>query len=98
MEKRLKLKKFKLKSKNPNTPKDKKLDFNIWYDKKRALIVKIAYKRLGDWEYRLKKLISDFFIKIISAYPSIFESWTSNQSPQIPILMTYSNKILHLKI
>ena len=24
-----------------------------------------------------KKLISDFFIKIISAYPSIFEPWTS---------------------
>ena len=53
---KIEVEKFKLKSKNPNTPKDKKLDFDIWYDKKRALIVKIAYKRLGDWEYRLKKV------------------------------------------
>jgi len=53
---KIEVEKFKLKSKNPNTPKDKKLDFDVWYDKKRALIVKIAYKRLGDWEYRLKKV------------------------------------------
>ena len=36
--------------------KDKRLDFEIWYDKKRAMIVKIRYKRLGTWEYRLKKV------------------------------------------
>ena len=48
--------KFKLKSTDENLPKDKRLDFEIWYDKKRAMIVKIRYKRLGTWEYRLKKV------------------------------------------
>ena len=45
---------YKLKSKNENLPKDKKLDFDIWLDKKSKLIIKVAYKRMGDWEYRLK--------------------------------------------
>ena len=45
---------FKLKSKNKDLPKDKKLDFDIWLDKKNNLIVKVAYKRMGKWEYRLK--------------------------------------------
>ena len=45
---------YKLKSKDDNLPKDKKLDFDIWVDKKSNLIIKIAYKRMGDWEYRLK--------------------------------------------
>ena len=48
--------KFRLKSTDENLPKDKRLDFEIWYDKKRAMIVKIRYKRLGTWEYRLKKV------------------------------------------
>ena len=48
--------KFRLKSIDENLPKDKRLDFEIWYDKKRAMIVKIRYKRLGTWEYRLKKV------------------------------------------
>ena len=54
--KKLNVEKFKLKSTNQNLSKDKKLDFNIWYDKKRALVVKIEYKRLGTWEYRLKTI------------------------------------------
>ena len=35
-------------------PKDKRLDFNIWYDKDKSLILRISYSRLGNWEYRLK--------------------------------------------
>ena len=45
---------YKLRSKDDNLPKDKKLDFDIWLDKKSNLIIKVAYKRMGNWEYRLK--------------------------------------------
>ena len=45
---------YKLKSKNENMSDDKKLNFDIWLDKKNNLILKVAYKRMGDWEYRLK--------------------------------------------
>ncbi len=45
---------YKLKSKNQNLPDDKKLDFDIWLDKKNNLILKIAYTKMGKWEYRLK--------------------------------------------
>ena len=45
---------YKLKSKDDNLPDDKKLDFDIWLDKESNLIVKVAYKRMGNWEYRLK--------------------------------------------
>ena len=45
---------FKLKSKNQDLPNDKKLDFDIWLDKKNNLILKIAYTKMGKWEYRLK--------------------------------------------
>ncbi len=45
---------FKLKSKNKNLPKEKKLNFDIWLDPRKGLIVKIAYERMGKWEYRLK--------------------------------------------
>jgi len=45
---------FKLTSKDMTTPKDKRLNFDIWYDRKNAMIVKVAYKRMGNWEYRLK--------------------------------------------
>ncbi len=48
--------KFTLKSKNLNLPQDKKLDFEIWYDPKQNLILKVAYNRLGKWEYILKKI------------------------------------------
>ena len=55
-ENEINVEKFRLKSTDENLPKDKRLDFEIWYDKKRAMIVKIRYKRLGTWEYRLKKV------------------------------------------
>jgi len=45
---------YKLKSKDDNLPDDKKLDFDIWLDKENNLIIKVAYKRMGNWEYRLK--------------------------------------------
>jgi hypothetical protein len=45
---------FKLTSKNENLPKEKKLNFDIWLDPEKGLIVKIAYERIGKWEYRLK--------------------------------------------
>ena len=45
---------FKLNSKNMSLPKDKRLDFDIWFDKKSSLIVKVSYSRMGNWEYRLK--------------------------------------------
>ena len=45
---------FKLKSKNENLSKEKKLNFDIWLDPRKGLIVKIAYERMGKWEYRLK--------------------------------------------
>jgi hypothetical protein len=45
---------FKLESKNQSLPDDKKLNFDIWLDKKTGLIVKVKYSRMGEWEYRLK--------------------------------------------
>ena len=46
---------FKLTSKDMSLPKDKRLNFDIWFDKKNALILKVAYSRMGKWEYRVKK-------------------------------------------
>ena len=45
---------FKLRSKDMNLPKDKRLDFDIWYNHQSSMILKIAYSRMGDWEYHLK--------------------------------------------
>ena len=45
---------FKLKSKDTSLPKDKRLDFDIWYDKKNSIIIRVSYSRMGNWEYRLK--------------------------------------------
>jgi len=45
---------FKLTSKDMTIPKDKRLNFDIWFDKKNALILKVAYSRMGNWEYRVK--------------------------------------------
>ena len=38
---------FKLTSKDMSIPKDKRLNFDIWFDKKNALILKVAYSRYG---------------------------------------------------
>ncbi len=45
---------FKLTSKDMSIPKDKRLNFDIWFDKKNALIMKVTYSRMGNWEYRVK--------------------------------------------
>ena len=47
---------FKLTSKDMSLPEDKKLNFDIWLDKKTSVIVKVTYERMGNWEYRLKNL------------------------------------------
>ena len=46
---------FKLNSKDMSLPKDKRLNFDIWYDKKSSMIIRVSYSRMGNWEYRLKK-------------------------------------------
>ena len=45
---------FTLKSIDNSLPKDKKLDFNIWYEEETAQIIRVSYSRMGNWEYRLK--------------------------------------------
>ena len=47
---------FKLKSTDESLPDDKKLNFDIWLDSQKGLIVKIAYERMGKWEYKLKNV------------------------------------------
>ena len=37
-------------------PKEKRLDFDIWYDEENSIIVKVTYSRMGNWEYRLKSV------------------------------------------
>ena len=46
---------FELTSKDMSIPKNKRLNFDIWFNKKNALIMKVTYSRMGDWEYRVKK-------------------------------------------
>ena len=45
---------FKLNSKDMSLPKNKRLDFDIWLDKKNSMIIRVSYSRMGNWEYRLK--------------------------------------------
>ena len=45
---------FILKSKDATLPKNKRLNFNIWYDPEESRIIKVSYSRMGDWEYRFK--------------------------------------------
>ena len=45
---------FKLNSKDMSLSEDKRLDFDIWFDKKNSMIIKVSYSRMGNWEYRLK--------------------------------------------
>ena len=35
-------------------PKDKRLNFDVWFNKESALILKVTYSRMGNWEYRVK--------------------------------------------
>ena len=45
---------YKLKSTNQDLPDNKKLDFDIWINKKDNLKLKVLYHRIGKWEYRVK--------------------------------------------
>ncbi len=45
---------FTLKSKDMSVPKEKRLDFDIWYDRKNLRILKVSYSRMGNWEYKVK--------------------------------------------
>ena len=45
---------YKILSKDEGLPDNKKLNFDIWLDKKTGLILKVKYSKMGDWEYRLK--------------------------------------------
>tara|TARA_B100001173_G_scaffold285233_1_gene272045 strand:- start:1854 stop:2534 length:681 start_codon:yes stop_codon:yes gene_type:complete len=45
---------FKLKSIDESLPDDKKLNFDIWYNPKNNLIIKVSYSNMGNWEYSLK--------------------------------------------
>ena len=45
---------FKLKSKDDTLSDDKKLDFDIWYNPKNNLIIRVSYSKMGNWEYNLK--------------------------------------------
>ena len=44
---------FKLRSKNVKLDEDKKFDFDVWYNPKNNLILKVSYSKMGNWEYRL---------------------------------------------
>ena len=47
---------FKIRSKDMSLPNDKRLNFDIWFDKKSSMIIRVSYSRLGNWEYRLKSV------------------------------------------
>ena len=47
---------FRLRSKDMSIPKNKRLDFDVWYDQKKLIILKVSYSRMGNWEYKLKTL------------------------------------------
>lgn len=47
---------FKLNSKDMSLPKDKRLEFEIWYDKENNIIRKVTYSRMGSWEYIVKNI------------------------------------------
>ena len=51
--------KFSLRSKNLSLPDDKKLDFEIWLEPEKNIILKVSYKRLGYWEYILNNIITN---------------------------------------
>ena len=48
--------KFNFSSSDPSLSKGKKLDTNIWYDKNTLVWLKGGFKKMGDWEYKLKIL------------------------------------------
>tara|TARA_Y100001970_G_scaffold185494_1_gene225593 strand:- start:5398 stop:6078 length:681 start_codon:yes stop_codon:yes gene_type:complete len=45
---------YKLISKKKDLSEKKKLNFDIWFQKKTGLILKVKYLKMGEWEYRIK--------------------------------------------
>ena len=63
---------FKLTSRDMSIPKDKRLNFDIWFDKKNSLILKVVYSRMGNWEYKVKKFIGTLSTCI---YPDVVDHY-----------------------
>ena len=45
---------FNLSSTDKNLPESKKLNIDVWYEKKTNIWLKAAFNKTGYWEYRLK--------------------------------------------
>ena len=45
---------FNIKSNDKNLSDEKKFEFDIWYNPKNNLILKVTYNKMGNWEYRLR--------------------------------------------
>ena len=54
-DKKYKALKFHFLSNNNKPTNKKKINFNVWYDEKTLLWLKMSYEKMGKWEYRLKK-------------------------------------------
>ena len=45
---------YNIKSNDPDLPEDKKFNYDVWYDPINNIIIKVAYSKMGDWEYKLR--------------------------------------------
>ena len=45
---------FNIKSNDENLSDEKKFEFDVWYNPKNNLILKVTYNKMGNWEYRLR--------------------------------------------
>ena len=45
---------FKIISNDESLDKDKQFEFDVWYNPKNNLILKVTYNKMGNWEYRLR--------------------------------------------
>ena len=45
---------FKIKSNDESLDDDKQFEFDVWYNPKNNLILKVTFSKMGNWEYRLR--------------------------------------------
>ena len=45
---------YNIKSNDENLSDEKKFEFDVWYNPKNNLILKVTYSKMGNWEYRLR--------------------------------------------
>ena len=45
---------FNIKSNDKNLSDEKKFEFDVWYNPKNNLILKVTYNKMGNWEYKLR--------------------------------------------